>query len=297
MRYFQEIIDRAKALSGKKIALAGAQEADSLLAVEKARKENIAETILVGDKKAIEKVADEIGVDLSKFEIVEEPDPRVMSKVAVSLVRGGKADVLMKGLVGSADYTRAILDKENGLLASELISHIGLFEVPNYHKLISITDAAINIAPTLQEKVSIINNAVKVYHKLGIEKPKIACVCALEKVNPKMPCTEEAAILAGMNRTGQIAGAIVDGPLALDNAINKEAAELKGVKGEVAGDADIILCPNIESANIFYKSLTYLAGCECAAIVVGTSAPVVLTSRADSDKSKFASIALAIAIS
>lgn len=298
MKNLQEVIERAKSLPGKKIALAGAHEADSLLAVEMARKEGIADSILIGPKDDIRKTAESTGISIDNYEIVHEPEASKMTSTAVKIIKAGRADALMKGLVSTADYMRAILGTEGGLLETKLLSHVTLFEVPLYPKLLGITDAAINISPNLEEKATIIQNAVAVYHKLGIENPKVACVCAIEKVNPgKMPCTEDAAVLSGMNRVGQIRGAVVDGPLGLDNAVNLDAAKLKKISGEVAGNADIILCPNIESANILYKTLAYLGGCDCAAIVVGTSAPVILTSRADTDASKFASIALAIAVS
>lgn len=298
MKTLNDIIERAKSLPGRNIALAGAHEVDSLLAVERARVEGIAGSVLVGHSDEIEAAAETAGISLDNYEIVHEPDSKQISATAVKIIKAGRADALMKGLVSTADFMRALLRTEGGLLTAKLLSHIALFEVPAYSKLLGVTDAAINIAPTLDEKATIISNSVSVFQRLGIETPKVACVCAVEKVNPsKMPCTEEAAILAGMNRAGQINGSIVDGPLALDNAVCPEAAKLKKISGEVAGDADIILCPNIESANILYKSLAYLGKCECGAIVVGTSAPVILTSRADSDATKFASIALGIAVS
>ena len=177
------------------------------------------------------------------------------------------------------------------------MSHIAIFEVPTYHKLLCITDAGINIAPGLKKKVHILRNAVAAYHKLGVAKPKVACICAVEKINPKMKCTLDAAKLAAMSRDGRIEGAIIEGPYALDNAIDAEAAKIKGIKGEVVGDADILLCPEIATANVLYKSLAYLGKCNGAAIVAGTSAPVILTSRADAERVKFSSISLAIAIS
>jgi len=297
MKNFEALFERARSLSGKKISLAGAHEVDSLLAVERARAEGIADSILIGKTENIEVAAKEANIDLSKYEIIEEPNEKAISSTAVKAVKDGRADVLMKGLVSTADFMRAILRSESGLLKAKLLSHFTLFEIPAYPKLLGVTDAAINIAPTLMEKVTIIDNAVSVFHKLDIEEPKVACVCAVEKVNPKMPCTEDAAVLAGMSRAGQIRGAVVDGPFGLDNAVDPDAAKLKKLTGKVAGDADLILCPDIEVANVLYKTLAYLGGCDCAAIVVGTTAPVVLTSRADTDRSKFASISLGIAVS
>ena len=298
MNTLEELIGMARAMPEKRVSVAGADEVELLLALEEARADGIADAVLVGDEGAIAEAAAKAGVDLNDYEIVHEPDAKRVSQKAVEIVRDGGADALMKGLVSTSYFMRAVLDKKSGLLESELLSHIAIFEVPNYHKLLGITDAAINIAPNLREKGAIISNAVRVLHKIGIEEPRVACVCAVEKVNPgKMPCTEDAAVLSAMNRTGQIEGCIVDGPFGLDNAIDAEAAKLKRVTGVVAGDADLVLCPDIEAANILYKSLAYLGGYTCGAIVIGTSAPVVLTSRADSDEIKFASLALGIAAS
>ncbi|MCD6500983.1 bifunctional enoyl-CoA hydratase/phosphate acetyltransferase [bacterium] len=298
MNTLEELIGMARDMPEKRVSVAGADEVELLLALEEARADGIADAVLVGDEGAIAEAAAKAGVDLNDYEIVHEPDAKRVSQKAVEIVRDGGADALMKGLVSTSYFMRAVLDKKSGLLESELLSHIAIFEVPNYHKLLGVTDAAINIAPSLNEKAAIISNAVRVLHKIGIEEPRVACVCAVEKVNPgKMPCTEDAAVLSAMNRTGQIGGCIVDGPFGLDNAIDAEAAKLKRVTGVVAGDADLVLCPDIEAANILYKSLAYLGGYTCGAIVIGTSSPVVLTSRADSDEIKFASLALGIAAS
>jgi len=298
MKSLEELIDRAKSLPGKKISLAGAHEQDSLIAAERARSHGIADFILVGDRTEIEASAKKIGIDPGNFEIQHEPVKKKISSTAISVIHDGRADVLMKGLVTTANFMRAILDKKTGLLSSGLLSHLAVFEIKNYPKLLGVTDAAINIAPTLGEKITMIESAASVFRNLGVDDPKVACVCAVEKVNPgKMPCTEEAAVLAKMSQNGQIQGATVDGPFGLDNAVSPAAAKLKNIGGDVAGNADIILCPDIEAANVLYKTLAYLADCDCGAIVIGTSAPVILTSRADSDETKFASIALAIAAS
>lgn len=298
MKSLEELIEMVKAMPGKRVSLAGAHEIDSLVAMEKARTAGIADAVLVGDEKKIRESAEKAGIDINNYEIAHESNPKNVSRRAVSIVREGGANALMKGLVSTSDFMRAIIDKECGLLASKLLSHVAIFDIPNYHKLLGITDAGINIAPSLDEKATIISNAVKIFHKIGIEEPRVACVCAVEKVNPgKMPCTEEAAVLSGMNRGGQIKGCLVDGPFGLDNAIDSEAARLKKITGEVAGNADLILCPDIEAANVLYKSLAYLAGYTCGAIVIGTSSPVILTSRADSGETKFASLALGIAAS
>lgn len=299
MRTLEDILRKAVDSGSKRVVVADAAEEEVLTALEDARRKGFAEGLLVGDYEKIRKTADKVGVDLTKYEIIEEKNSSETAKIAVRMVKEHKADILMKGLVGTADYMKAILNKETGILKEKcLLSHIAVFEVPTYHKLLSVTDAGINIAPTLDEKVQIISNAVGMAHSLGIENPKVACVAAVEKVNPgKMPATEESAILTMMNRRGQIPGCIVDGPLGLDNAINKKAAEIKGVSGEVVGDADIILCPDIECANVLYKSLQFFAKARCAAFVAGTPVPIVLTSRADSHETKLASIALCVVMS
>jgi phosphate butyryltransferase len=202
----------------------------------------------------------------------------------------------MKGMVSTGVLVKAILDKENGLLNGALLSHIAFFETPHYHKLLCITDAALNIAPDVTDKADIIRNAVKAFHKLGIKQPKVAILAAVETVNPKMEATMHAAILAMMQKRNQIEGCIVDGPLALDNAISAQAADHKGIVSEVAGDADILVTPDLNAGNMLYKSLIFLGGAVTAAVVAGASVPVVLTSRADSDRSKFLSIALAAAM-
>ena len=298
MRKLEELLDMAKSQKPMRVVVADAAEAEVLAALEDARKHNIANGILIGDSEAIKKTAGSIGVNVDDYEIVEEKSSKMTARVAVEMLKRGEADVLMKGLVSTKDFMKAILDKEKGLIhhkSKKLLSHVAVFEVPAYHKLLTITDAAINIAPTLEEKVQIINNAIEVVRSFGIEKPKVACVAAVEKVNPgKMPATEDAAILTIMNRRGQIKGAIVDGPFGFDNAISRKAAEVKRIGGEVAGDADIVLFPDIESANVAYKMLQYFANSRCAAIVAGTPIPIVLTSRADPHETKFYSLVLGI---
>ncbi len=293
LKTLNSFIEIAKQKPKKKIAVAAAEDQPVLEAVRDARAEGIAEPVLVGNRKRITEIAGQIQFDLSGIDLIDEINPAMASKIAVSLIRDGKAQILMKGLVNSADYLKAILDKENGLRKGDLLSHIGFVETPNYHKVLALTDAAQNIAPDLNEKKSIISNAVDIFHRLGVNNPKVALIAAVESVNPKMEATLHAAALTMMNRRKQIKGCIIDGPLAFDNAVSAEAAEHKGIDSEVAGDADLIVAPNIEVANALYKSFTYLAGATVASITLGAAAPVVLTSRADSERSKLMSIALA----
>lgn len=293
IKNFEDVLQKVKSLSTKKIAVAVAQDKPVLEAIKDAQEKGIADAILVGDKEKIQEVASEIGMDLSKFEIVEESDNKKAAVKAVQLVSSGKADMLMKGLIDTANFLRAVLNKEVGLRTGMLMSHVGVFEVPKFDRLLFITDAAFNMYPELKDKVDIVKNAVTVAHAVGIEKPRVAPICAVEVVNPNMPATMDASVLSKMNDRGQIKGCIIDGPLALDNALSEEAAAHKGVTGPVAGKADILLMPNIESGNIMYKTLTYTTDCKSGALLVGTSAPVVLTSRSDSHETKMNAIALA----
>lgn len=301
MKSINEIVKYAQVQANtngpQKIAVAVAQDEDVLKALKEAVKENICEPILVGDKEKIIEISKDIDFDLSKIEIIDEKDGTEACRKAVELVSSKKAHIVMKGLIDTSIILKAVLDKEIGLRTGNVLSHAAVFSTDSYHKLFIVTDAAMSIAPNADEKRQIVENAVKLSHALGVEVPKVAVICAKEKVNPKMQATLDAQELVQMNRDGVIKDCIVEGPYALDNAISKEAAELKGIKGEVAGDADILLMPYIEAGNVLYKALTYLANADNAGIILGAKAPIVLTSRADSDKAKLNSIALAVAVS
>lgn len=290
---FEELFSQLKAVSTKKLAVAVAQDEPVLEAVSLAKDRGIVDAILVGDKEKIEEIAKNIDMDLSKFEIVNEKNPQKATLKAMELVSSGQADMVMKGLVDTATFLRGVLNKEVGLRTGKLMSHVAVFEIEGIDRLILLTDAAFNTYPDIKAKTQIINNSVMVAKSCGIEYPKVAPICAVEVVNPDMPATIDASLLSKMNDRGQIKGCIVDGPLALDNALSEEAAHHKGIKGEVAGKADILVFPNIESANVMYKALTYTAKTRNGGILVGTSAPVILTSRADSCETKVNSIALA----
>ncbi|MEJ5184983.1 MAG: bifunctional enoyl-CoA hydratase/phosphate acetyltransferase [Rectinemataceae bacterium] len=298
MKQMQEIIAKAQQLGMKKLAVASAQEASVLEAVVDAFAHGIAEPILVGDPDLIAAAAREAfdgkGVDISPFTIIPEKDLYRSAVKAVELVRNGEAAFLMKGIIDTSLLLKAALNKETGINAGRLASHVAVMEVPTYHKLLLVTDAAINIAPDLPAFIDIINSAVQVARALDVGTPKVAMLAAVEKVNPdKMPCTVTASILTQMNRRGQIKGCIIDGPLALDNAISRESARIKKILSDVAGDADILVAPDIEAGNILYKCLLDLAQARGAGIVMGAAAPIVLTSRADTAETKLASIALA----
>ncbi|WP_040212965.1 phosphate butyryltransferase [Clostridium polynesiense] len=293
VKNFDEVLSKVKGIKIKKVAVAVAQDEPVLEAINEAKKQGIADAILVGDKNEIELIAEKLGMDVSQFEIIHEPDSRKAALKAVELVSSKKADMVMKGLIDTANFLRSILNKEVGLRTGKLMSHVAVFEIKNIDRLIFLTDAAFNTYPDLKAKIDILNNAVAVANAVGIDTPKVAPICAVEVVNPDMPATVEASILSKMNERGQIKGCIVDGPLALDNALSEEAAHHKKISGPVAGKADIMLLPNIESANVMYKTLTYTADTRNGGILVGTSAPVILTSRADSFETKVNSIALA----
>ena len=294
MKTIAEIIEAAKAGGRKRIAVAAAQEHTALEAAVDAWRHGLAEPVLIGDLKAIDAIAAELKLDISAFERIEEKDFARAAAKAVELVRTGKADMLMKGLLDTSILLKAAFNKETGINAGRLASHVAVMETAHYHKLFLVTDAAINIAPDLSAKIDIIANAVQVARAIGVETPKVALLAAVEKVNyDKMPCTVDAAFIAQMNRRGQVKGCVVDGPLALDNAVSAESAKIKKIVSEVAGDADILVVPDIEAGNVLYKSLLDLGGAKGAGLVMGAAKPIVLTSRADTAETKLASIALA----
>ena len=297
LRTFDEVLNKAKDYGPKKMAVASAGAEDVLKAVEAARKEGLADSILVGNKKEIIQITNKMGIDPTNYEIIDKPNKTKATRCAVELVRNKKASILMKGMIGTARLLKAILDKEIGLRTDRILSHVYTLQIKGYDRLLTMTDGAMSISPDLKQKSQIIQNAIYYAHSMGIEKPKVAVVAALELVNPDMPATIDAACLAKMSERGQIVGGIVDGPLGFDNAISKEAAKYKGVESLVSGEVDIVLVPNIESGNIFAKGLVYLANAVPAGLLLGAKAPVVLVSRSDSAQSKLYSIALGVLMS
>ncbi len=275
------------------LALAVSQDENSLEAVHAAFREGFIKPVLVGSRTATDKIIAAKGLDFTGAEFVEEPDPIKAVEIAVRMVHDRKADILMKGKVATPDLLRGVLNKEWGLRSGKLLSHFAMFEVETYHKLIAVTDVAMNIAPNLQDKIAIINNSVAYLNKIGIEKPKVAVLGAIEIVNENMQATLDAALLSKMNQRDQIRNCVIDGPLAFDNAISAESAQHKGIKSEVAGDTDLLLMPDIEVGNVLYKTLVFFAKARAASVILGASAPIVLTSRSDSEESKFFSILLA----
>jgi phosphate butyryltransferase len=276
------------------VAVAVAQDEHVLEACVKASEMGVASFILVGNLAKINEIAKSHNFDLSKFELLNEEDEAKASAVAVGLVRDGKANALMKGLVDTSIIMKAVLDKENGIRTGSKLSHVAAFEISTYHKLLFITDAAINVDPDLTAKKEIIQNAANALNNLGIANPKVALLAAKEKVDPKMPVTEEYAKLVEMSKNGEITGCIVDGPLALDNAVSAESAKIKNIQSPVAANADILFCPDIEAGNILYKSLAFLTDAKNGGVVLGAKRPIILTSRADSSESKLISILLGV---
>jgi phosphate butyryltransferase len=281
----------------KKLVLAAAQDQHSLGAVIRAWKDEIIEPIFIGDKEGIQNICSEYGYDITGLRIIHEPEIDKSVEMAVRMLSSKQADILMKGKVGTSSLLKCVLNKEWGLRTGNLLSHIALFEVDTYHKLIAVTDVAMNIAPNLKDKIAIVNNSVSFLNRLGYVMPKVAVLGAIEMVNENMEATLDAALLSKMNQREQIRNCIIDGPLAFDNAVSLESAQHKGIKSEVAGDTDLLLMPDIEVGNVLYKSLVFFAKAKVASIILGAQVPIVLTSRSDSEQAKYDSILLAAAAS
>jgi phosphate butyryltransferase len=297
LKSFEEVIEKAIHFGPKRISVAIAQAEDVMKAIEEARKIGLIKGILVGNKEETIQVCQKLNIDPRDYEFIDEQDKNEAARIAVKLVRDKKAELLMKGMIGTDRILRAVLDKEIGLRTKRLLSHAYVLKLKNYDKLLTVTDGAMNIAPNLEQKVQIVQNIINFCHCLEIEKPKIAILAAVEVVNPDMPACIDAACLSKMADRGQIEGGIVDGPLAFDNAISKEAALHKGIDSPVSGEVDAVVVPEIESGNIFAKGLVYLAEAEPAGVLLGTTAPVILVSRSDCPISKVRSIALGILMS
>jgi phosphate butyryltransferase len=294
MKNFTEVINFARERGPKKISVACCQDREVLMAIEMARKENIANAILVGDIDKTKELAQELNINLDNYELIDIKDLSQACQKSVELVSTKKADMVMKGLVDTSIILKSVLDKEIGLRTGNVLSHVGVFDVEGYDRLFFITDAAMNIAPDLNTKKQIIENSCTVAHALDIDTPKIAVICAKEKVNPKMKDTVDAKELEEMCLNQEIKNCLVGGPFALDNAVCKEAAKHKGIDHPVAGNADILLLPDIEAGNVLYKSLVFFSNTKNAGVIVGAKAPVILTSRADSEETKLNSIALGV---
>jgi phosphotransacetylase len=290
---YERLLERCRGLDPVPAAVAHPCEASALTAAVEAAREGLITPLLVGPAARIAETARDAGVALDGLELVDAPHSHAAAEKAVELVREGRAEVLMKGSLHTDELMSAIVSREKGLRTGRRISHVFLMDVPTYHKVLVVTDAAINIAPVLEDKVDICQNAIDLARVLGVAVPKVAILAAVETVTSKMPATIDAAALCKMAQRGQITGAIVDGPLAFDNAISKEAARTKGIQSEVAGDPDILIAPDLEAGNILAKQLSFLANADGAGLVLGARVPVILTSRADSVRSRIASCAVA----
>jgi phosphate acetyltransferase len=291
---YEQLIERCKKFPPIPTAVAHPCEAGALSGAVEAAHAGLIVPILVGPAEKIASVAESAKIDLSGFKIVDAAHSHASAAKAAELIRTGEAEVLMKGSLNTDELMAAVVAREAGLRTGRRISHVFVMDVPTYHKVLVVTDGAINIAPTLEDKADICQNAIDLVRSLGLEKPKVAILAAVETVTSKMPATIDAAALCKMADRGQITGAIVDGPLAFDNAISKEAAAIKRIRSDVAGDPDILVAPDLEAGNMLAKQLTFLANADSAGLVLGAKVPVILTSRADSVRSRIASSAVAM---
>ena len=291
---YENLLKRCADLEPIPTAVAHPCEASALAGAIEAGEKRLITPILVGPAAKIREVAAAAGIGLGSVRIVEATHSHESAAKAVALVRSGEAELLMKGSLHTDELLGAVVARETGLRTGRRISHVFVMDVPTYHKVLIITDAAINIAPALDDKVHICQNAIDLARALGLERPKVAILAAVETVNSKMPSTIDAACLCKMADRGQITGALLDGPLAFDNAISKEAAQIKGIASEVAGDPDILLVPDLEAGNMLAKQLSFLANADSAGLVLGARVPIILTSRADSVRSRIASCGVAV---
>ncbi len=289
---YDEMLEMAKKYAPMKIAVAGAHEDTVIAALKEAEASGLVEPVLFGNKKEILSFAKAVNYILDESAIIDIAEPDLCASEAVKYVSAGKADILMKGILQTGTLMKAVFNKEYGLRTANVVSHLFMIKLPGYHKFLSLTDGGINIAPELPEQVAILENAIAFYHLIGLEKPKIAVLGPVETVSEKIPSTLNAAILAKMSDRCQIKGALIDGPLAFDNAISMESVREKKIVSPVAGDADVIFVSDIDMGNGLFKGLVYFGGGVPAGVVLGTKRPIVLTSRADSSTCKFLSIAL-----
>ena len=301
IRTLSQMVEEARKLCAakgkKRISVAMAEDVGLISAIDEARKAGLVEAVLVGDEAKVKACIAEAGAKEGDYSIIDEKSEAKCGIVAVSEVSSKRADVYMKGQLHTDHFLRGMLNKEVGLRSGKVISHCYFHEIEGYDRILFISDAAFNTYPDLKQKADILQNTVNFARALGVECPKVACLAAVEVVNPDMPCTLDAAALVLMNQRGQIKNCVVDGPLALDNAINEEAAKIKKITSPVAGKADVLLVPDIDAGNMLAKALVYFTKNETAGIIVGASAPVILTSRADSPRAKMLSIAAAVMMS
>ena len=293
---YDALIARCKALPATACAVAHPCDESSLRGAVEAAELGLIRPILVGPKARIAAVAAQFRIDISAFEVVDAPHSVASAETAVRLAREGKAEMLMKGSLHSDEIMAAVVKRDTGLRTNRRVSHCFVMDVPAIDRVVIISDAAVNIFPTLEDKVHIVQNAIDLARSFGVERPKVAILAAVESVNSKMPATLDAAALCKMADRGQIKGGVLDGPLAFDNAISREAADIKKIKSEVAGDPDILVAPDLEAGNMLAKQLSFLANADSAGLVLGAKVPVILTSRADSLRARIASCAVAVLV-
>ena len=295
-RVYPALIERCARLEPVSAAVAHPCDRSSLTAAVEAAEANLIRPILVGPEAKIRAVAEQFELDIRPYRLVDAPHSHAAAAKAVEIVRAGEAETLMKGSLHTDELMAEVVRKETGLRTERRISHVFIMDVPTYPTPLGVTDAAINIFPDLETKVDIVQNAIDMAHALGVERPKVAILSAVETVTPKIPSTIDAAALCKMAERGQITGGLLEGPLAFDNAISKEAAEIKGIRSEVAGDADILVVPDLEAGNMLAKQLSFLANADAAGIVLGARVPIILTSRADTVRARLASCAVAVCL-
>ncbi len=290
---FSAVLEAAKSLGTVRVAVAAADDKEVLKAIKLAHDEGLVRPVLVGDARVTQQLAGEIGLKLDGAELVDEADPIAAAHAAVDAVVDGRADFLMKGLVNSTHFLRAVLRPERGLRTGRLLSHLAVFEIPGYSRLLFVTDGGMNVAPDLNQKIEILQSVVDYLHTIGVQTVNVVVLAANEVPNPKMPATMDALRLQELNLAGKFPGAVVEGPLALDGAISEEALRHKGINSRINGNTDVLLVPSIEVGNVLGKSLVYFAQATMAGIVLGAQVPIVLTSRNDTPRSKLMSLALA----
>jgi phosphate butyryltransferase len=291
-RNLDELVDASIRLGPARIAVAAGHDPDVIESLQLAREMGLAKGVLVGDREKIEPMAAAAGLHLDSGQLIHQPDDSAAALQAIELVREGAADLLMKGKINTSVLIRAVLNREKGLRTGRQLSQVIVFQVPGIDRLMIMTDAAINLAPELAQKAEICRNAIQVAHALGIEEPKVALLCALEFVNPAMPATVDAAALTMMNRRGQLKGAYIEGPIALDVPMSRFAADRKGIETPLVENTDVFIAPDIEAANILYRAILYMAHGESGGIVVGARVPLILLSRAETPETKIRSIAI-----
>jgi len=296
IRTFSELVEAARARGPRRVAIVAAHEPATLRAARRAQDQKLATCTLLGDPARLEEIAGEQGLPLDGFDLIAEPDPRRAALRAVGIINAGQADLAMNGLAHPRYLIGAALDRERGLRVGRLLTDVSVFEIPDFGRLLLISDIALVVSPSLEERVAIVQNAIDVAHRLGIVEPMVAILAAAETVNPKIPLSRDAADLSKMSERGQIKGGIVDGPLGFDNAISPESAAIKGIRSQVAGRADVLIAPDMEAGNLLARTLVCFARARMASVIVGGKCPLVMPSRADPAETKFASLALGVLV-